>query len=296
MNYEIITAPLIGAAIGTITNGIAIKMLFRPWNPVYIGKFKLPFTPGLIPKEKPRIAASIAKVIGNNLLDESTIRKSLLSENTKEKIFATAEKVISSLSERTETLSEFLDSKCLMERIDEKEKNLNKTASQKIADKLIETNAASSILDFASKELEQNSNPLIAGFASKAISSARDSLITKINTLIKDKAPSLISEFVDREYEKIKHKTVQECIIYLKEKFPDYQQQLFSLYTKLVEKYLGNILRGFNVSEIVEQKINEFELPELEKLIMEIARKELNSLVLLGGLLGLIMGFLNVII
>lgn len=296
MNYEIITAPLIGAAIGTITNGIAIKMLFRPWKPVYIGKFRVPFTPGLIPKEKPRIAASIAKVIGNNLLDENTIKKSLLSEHTKEKIFATAEKIISSLSERTETLSEFLDSKGMMEKIDEKEKNLNKTASEKIADKLIETNAASSLLDFASKELEQNSNPLIAGFASKAISSARDSLITKINTLIKDKAPSLISEFVDREYEKIKQKTVQECIIYLKEKFPDYQQQLFSLYTKLMEKYLGNILKGFNVSGIVEQKINEFELPELEKLIMEIARKELNSLVLLGGLLGLIMGFLNVII
>ena len=74
MNFEIITAPLIGAAIGTITNGIAIKMLFRPWNPVYIGKFKLPFTPGLIPKEKPRIAASIAKVIGNNLLDDDTIK------------------------------------------------------------------------------------------------------------------------------------------------------------------------------------------------------------------------------
>ncbi len=46
----------------------------------------------------------------------------------------------------------------------------------------------------------------------------------------------------------------------------------------------------------MEQKINEFELPELEKLIMDIARKELNSLVLLGGLLGFIMGFLNVLI
>lgn len=30
MNYELITAPLIGAAIGTVTNGIAIRMLFRP--------------------------------------------------------------------------------------------------------------------------------------------------------------------------------------------------------------------------------------------------------------------------
>lgn len=85
MNYELITAPLIGAAIGTVTNGIAIKMLFRPWKAVYIGKLKMPFTPGLIPKEKPRIARSIADVIGNNLLDNETIRKTLLSDDIKDR-------------------------------------------------------------------------------------------------------------------------------------------------------------------------------------------------------------------
>lgn len=296
MNFEIITAPLIGAAIGTITNGIAIKMLFRPWNPVYIGKFKLPFTPGLIPKEKPRIAASIAKVIGNNLLDDNTIKKTLLSDSTKEKLTGSVEKKISSLSERTETLAEFLDSKGIMEKIDEKEKSLNNTAANYVTKKLIDMNAASSLIDLASKELEQSSNPLIAGFASKAISSAKDSLIVKINGLITDKAPSLISGLIDKEYEKLKDKTLKECVLYLTEKFPDYQQRLWSLYCTLIEKYLGTVLRGFNISGIVEQKINEFELPELEKLIMDIARKELNSLVLLGGLLGFIMGFLNVLI
>ena len=296
MNFEIITAPLIGAAIGTITNGIAIKMLFRPWNPVYIGKFKLPFTPGLIPKEKPRIAASIAKVIGNNLLDDDTIKKTLLSDSTKEKLTGSVEKKISFLSERTETLAEFLDSKGIMKKIDEKEKSLNNTAANYVTKKLIDMNAASSLIDLASKELEQSSNPLIAGFASKAISSAKDSLIVKINGLITDKAPSLISGLIDKEYEKLKDKTLNECVLYLTEKFPDYQQRLWSLYCTLIEKYLGTVLRGFNISGIVEQKINEFELPELEKLIMDIARKELNSLVLLGGLLGFIMGFLNVLI
>ena len=51
-----IATPLVGGFIGLITNGIAIKMLFRPHYPVKIGNIKLPFTPGLIPKEKPRIA------------------------------------------------------------------------------------------------------------------------------------------------------------------------------------------------------------------------------------------------
>ncbi|MCQ2740419.1 MAG: DUF445 family protein, partial [bacterium] len=77
---------------------------------------------------------------------------------------------------------------------------------------------------------------------------------------------------------------------------PDYKEKLWSVYYSFIDKYLTNLLNGFNISNIVEQKINEFELPELEKIIMEIAKKELNALVALGGLLGFLMGFINVLI
>ena len=294
MNYELITAPLIGAAIGTVTNGIAIRMLFRPWKAVYIGKLKVPFTPGLIPKEKPRIARSIADVIGNNLLDDETIRKTLLSDDIKAKITTALNQKIDSLSENTDTLSELLDSKGFMTVVDEKEKSLKDTAGSSIAKKMIDMNVASTLLDFAEEELANNSNPLISGFAPKAISSARESLIKKINDLINEKAPSLISGLIDKEYEKLKDKPVGESVNYLKEKFPDYEEKLWTIYSGFIGKYLTTLLKGFNISGIVEQKINEFELPELEKLIMDIARKELNSLVALGGLLGFLMGFLNV--
>lgn len=43
------------------------------------------------------------------------------------------------------------------------------------------------------------------------------------------------------------------------------------------------------------KKINEFDMAELEKMIMEIAKKELNALVWLGGLLGMLMGFVNLL-
>ncbi|MEG0107985.1 MAG: DUF445 family protein, partial [Lachnospiraceae bacterium] len=51
-----IAGPLIGAVIGYCTNYIAVKMLFRPLYPVKIGRFTLPFTPGMIPKGKERLA------------------------------------------------------------------------------------------------------------------------------------------------------------------------------------------------------------------------------------------------
>lgn len=296
MNIEFITAPVIGAVIGTVTNGIAIRMLFRPWKPVYIGKFRLPFTPGLIPKERPRISKAIAAVVGNNLLDDETIRKTLLSDDIKNKLTSAIDSKISMFSENTSALSVFLEEKGLMSIIDEKESSLRVSAGTGIAKKMIEMNVASNLIDFASAEFEKNSNPLIAGFASGAIKSARDSLIVKINGLITEKAPDIISSLIDTEYRKIKDKPVNECAELLVSKFPDYNERLWKLYTELIGKYLSSLLNGINISGIVEQKINEFELPELEKIIMDIARRELNALVALGGLLGFLMGFINVLI
>ena len=62
MDYTIIIRPLIGAGIGDITNWIAVKMLFRPLKPIKFGKHALPFTPGIIPKNKARIAESIGEL------------------------------------------------------------------------------------------------------------------------------------------------------------------------------------------------------------------------------------------
>ena len=60
--------PLAGLAIGYFTNDIAIKMLFRPYRPYYIGKLKLPFTPGLIPQNQSRLAQKISDAIMGSLL------------------------------------------------------------------------------------------------------------------------------------------------------------------------------------------------------------------------------------
>ncbi|MGH4140820.1 DUF445 family protein [Clostridium sp.] len=77
---------LIGSIIGFITNWLAIKMLFRPHQEIRIGKFKVPFTPGLIPKEKSRIAKSVGESIGQHLLTKETIMKALCSENMNDQL------------------------------------------------------------------------------------------------------------------------------------------------------------------------------------------------------------------
>jgi uncharacterized membrane protein YheB (UPF0754 family) len=89
---ELMITPIIGAAIGYCTNYIAIKMLFKPYNEKKILGIKLPFTPGLIPKERARIASSIGEVIENHLLTDEVIINELSSETMEQGAIAFVEK------------------------------------------------------------------------------------------------------------------------------------------------------------------------------------------------------------
>jgi len=68
---------IIGAAIGWMTNVIAIKLLFRPFNPI-----KIPLLPitiqGLIPKRKGEIAKSIGEVVAEELISMEEIVDKLI--------------------------------------------------------------------------------------------------------------------------------------------------------------------------------------------------------------------------
>ena len=50
-------------------------MLFRPYRPIYIGKRKLPFTPGLIPSNQERLAQKVSDTIMGELLTPGEMQK-----------------------------------------------------------------------------------------------------------------------------------------------------------------------------------------------------------------------------
>ena len=75
--FKLIAGPLIGALIGYFTNYIAVKMLFKPHKPVMIGKHRLPFTPGLIPKRKDELAGAIGSAVSDVLLTKEDLAQAL---------------------------------------------------------------------------------------------------------------------------------------------------------------------------------------------------------------------------
>ncbi|WP_162921702.1 DUF445 domain-containing protein [Listeria costaricensis] len=80
----------IGALIGAFTNYLAIRMLFRPYRAHYLGRFQLPFTPGLIPKRRIELAEKIGQVVSEHLLTGEVIREKLLDPKLEKELTATA--------------------------------------------------------------------------------------------------------------------------------------------------------------------------------------------------------------
>ncbi|KOF10164.1 membrane protein [Planococcus glaciei] len=84
----IVLMAVLGALIGGITNFIAIKMLFRPYKAVYIGKWRLPFTPGLIPKRRDELSTQLGRTIVQHLLTPETFKKRFFNEEMRSKLEA----------------------------------------------------------------------------------------------------------------------------------------------------------------------------------------------------------------
>lgn len=75
----IVTVVVVGALIGGITNALAIKMLFHPYEAIYIFGKRLPFTPGLIPKRRDELANQMGKMVVEHLITPESIKNKLLT-------------------------------------------------------------------------------------------------------------------------------------------------------------------------------------------------------------------------
>lgn len=87
---------LLGAVIGYITNAIAIKMLFRPLSEKKFLGIRIPFTPGIIPKQRYQLADNIGQMVSEELITEEALKSQFSREGAIER-FKTE---ISSLTEK----------------------------------------------------------------------------------------------------------------------------------------------------------------------------------------------------
>lgn len=299
MDYLILVRPLIGAGIGYVTNWIAVKMMFRPLKPVKVGKFTLPFTPGIIPKNKERIARAIGNTISNNLLTENVLTDSLLSDEKEKAIKEMLEaKFNEILNEEDIKVKEKI-----LDAIEEDSYNktvefIKNSLTNSIINTLKEEDIGSIVanqIEIAAKEKLQGSILGIFG-ANNLISKISDEASKKINEYIDQNGKEIISVIIMEKINELGDTEVCEIAKKINESPIDVISLAMSVYNRIIEENISKILKAIDISKIVEDKINSMDMLELEKMILEIMKKELNALVNLGALIGLVLGLLNLVI
>ena len=291
---KILSGPFIGAAIGYFTNYIAVKMLFRPYDPKKIGKLTLPFTPGIIPKRKPVLAKAIGIAVGETLLTGEDVF-ALFSSKETEDLF------VSSLLSELDTLPDGVTPESLLREVTDREtiergkEALSDFLTERIASAAEERNLGKIVREKGALlyEKKKASLGMLAMFLSPAmIENALVLIEEEVNRTVSEEGRSMLYPVLTREVEQFFSAPVRDSL----RKMDRGQAEAFlrALYRKLVETLAPKLLSELDVASVVEEKVNAMNVKELETLCFSVMKRELNAIVNLGALIGFLLGVVNV--
>ncbi|MBR5087148.1 MAG: DUF445 family protein [Muribaculaceae bacterium] len=299
---EYISGPALGAVIGYITNDIAIRMLFRPRTAKYIFGMHVPFTPGIIPKEKDRIAGAIGNSISENLMNKEVLEKTLLSDEMLEKIRAAIDEFFYTQLHNDETLEQFASHYLTEQEIGTMRESTCDEIAKLISAKLRDHAIGKTIAHAATQHVIDKTRNSMAGkiHAERLIEAVSSPIETKlaqhINEVLQEQAPSMSARIVYTEADKLTSMPMCELFKGHEQQLEQAREGIMSVYRTLISDHLPRILESINISKIVESRIQEMDMEEAEQIIISVMKKELRAIVWLGAFLGCIMGTIMTVI
>ena len=326
MNVELsyLLAPLVGGAIGFITNDIAIRMLFRPHTAQYLFGMRIPFTPGIIPKEKGRIAEAIGGAISENLMNKEVLEHYLLSEEMTQKVKNSVENFLNAQKNNHETVAEFLTHYLSEEELQGIVASINANLTSQVHNKLSDSNVGKdvacivvdSVVDkMKAMDPTELLNEIIGGlggmvaaavnmlggnilkkFFSLLREPAENLLANNINSMLQKNGAEIISNMIGNEAQTFIDTPVAKLLEGKDEQIKQIVNTVESVYRTIISEHLPRILESIDIAKIVRERINEMDMNETEKLIFQVMDKELRAIVWLGALLGTIMGSINMLL
>ncbi|EOU1613898.1 DUF445 family protein [Clostridium perfringens] len=248
-----IIGALIGAVIGYITNWLAIKMLFRPREAKYIFGMKLPFTPGLIPKEKSRIANKVGETVGTHLLNSDSLSKALKDDKIKSKFNAVAKEKINQVINSNSTLEESLKNTLGENYYALKGNMINniaKTILESIQEEEFKNKLKFYIVDSIKERLNKNPEKIIDFINSNKF---REVII---NTLEEEKTRDIIGKALLKEVKTLEKEdlTIEEVI---PENIKPYIEEYVKSQKDTLVDIIKNLLRDDEVSYKIKSAIND---------------------------------------
>lgn len=297
--------PLVGGIIGYITNDVAIRMLFRPHQPKYLFGHRIPFTPGIIPKEKNRIALAVGESISENLINREVLEKNLLSDEMLSKITAAIDKFVSRQRNNPETLEQYLRHYLTREELENIKSSvktdLGKILYKKLNDASVGTKISHKVIESVMKKMQGgfkgmvNQTLGISQVLELMAEPAEHLLAKQVNELISSNSEQMVGTLLEGETQKLLSLPMNQLMANREQQIEQLKDTTLSLYRNIITERLPRILKALDISRIIESRINEMDMNDTERIIHQVVDHELKAVIWFGALLGFIIGIVNVL-
>lgn len=184
------------------------------------------------------------------------------------------------------------------EELEDMKEQMEKTACKKIHQAICRTNIASLVTAECEKVLHAKARGTMLGkvLNESRIQSISEYVGTSMEAYLRDEGEYLIMPVLEKEVEELME---QPGRLWLEE-MDESEERIRFLIEKIYEKFMTDHSRQaaelFDIAALTEKKIIEFDARDVEKLVYATIRKEMQAVVNLGGVLGVIIGFVNTFI
>ncbi|WP_227521988.1 DUF445 domain-containing protein [Bacillus solitudinis] len=286
----------IGSAIGGMTNSLAIKMLFRPYKEMKIGNWRVPFTPGLIPKRHDELSKQLGRMVVQYLLTAEGLEKKMKSSGFVEGLTNWLQAEVKTMLHSEKSVADFMKEKLSIpepkKELLSKTENIINTGIDRFFEYNREQTIATTLPTAFQSQIEQTIPKLTEfilqrGQAFIAGPEGKRQLSQMIDRFFIDKGAlvQMISMFLGNE--RLVDKVQPELQKFLRDKGTKVilEQMLTTEWKKLKEKQVADFEKHVNKEELVagfvqiidkhlppfqwlEQSLKEW-TPDFEEMIIE---------------------------
>jgi uncharacterized membrane protein YheB (UPF0754 family) len=304
-----------GAIIGYVTNAIAIKMLFRPLKEVRLWGIRLPFTPGILPKERHKLAENIGSMVERELFTPEILRKRLQSEDV-------ASALQKSVADYTKNL---LDGKidCLrgvhtpplgafQEGMYPETNSLPKTTYPV---------ACGGVVDSAEKLLSLGSKFLTDFLMKEEIHQEMEvhgkiflsNAILKLNVFqrffisagqydktLQEKMPEIIDDLIKQLAALLKDEhTKKRLIIFFQSMSAEQKEKIDNFISNkilsIADEKIESLLASIDVKKMVSERIDALDMLRVERIVLDVMDNQLKWINVFGAILGGFIGLFQAV-
>ena len=185
------------------------------------------------------------------------------------------------------------------EKYDRLEKSFTELLSFKITDAIKRMDIPGTIKSEGKAMLHEHaasSSLLALVMSDKLIDRIMTAVSEKMEEFIDTRGPEMVSEITTSRIHDLGERTPLHVLEQAGYDADFVREKITSAYRESVVNAVNSALRRIDVAKVVEDKINSMAVEELEKGVLTVMKTELNMIVNLGALIGLVIGSLNIFI